>query len=137
MTGRFSIPESCYIADTGHFNAVEFNICFNQLAYTIVAACIENRILPVFDHLSLSEYHSRQLGHFFITTLKSRFRSQINARDFEGTLYARHMTTYSGTVFFQTTCEFKDDHTGSARGEVTLAMLNAAIAPAHPQRAQP
>ena len=31
--GRFSIPESCYIDDTGHFNAVEFNICFNQLAY--------------------------------------------------------------------------------------------------------
>ena len=31
--GRFSIPDSCYIDDTGHFNAVEFNICFNQLAY--------------------------------------------------------------------------------------------------------
>jgi FcoT-like thioesterase domain len=27
--GRFSIPESCYIDDTGHFNAVEFNICYN------------------------------------------------------------------------------------------------------------
>src|SRR5437868_7116844 len=25
-TGRFSIAESCYIDDTGHFNAVEFNI---------------------------------------------------------------------------------------------------------------
>src|SRR5262245_56508099 len=33
--GRFSIPESCYIDHTGHFNAVEFNICFNQLAYVV------------------------------------------------------------------------------------------------------
>src|SRR5882724_11344285 len=33
--GRFSIPESCYIDDTGHFNAVEFNICYNQLAYVM------------------------------------------------------------------------------------------------------
>ena len=35
--GRFSIPESCYIDDTGHFNAVEFNICYNQLAYVVFA----------------------------------------------------------------------------------------------------
>ena len=26
----FSIPESCYIADTGHFNSVEFNICYKS-----------------------------------------------------------------------------------------------------------
>ena len=32
-SGTFSIPESCYIASTGHFNAVEFNICYNQLTY--------------------------------------------------------------------------------------------------------
>jgi FcoT-like thioesterase domain len=29
--GHFTIPASCYIDDTGHFNAVEFNICYNQL----------------------------------------------------------------------------------------------------------
>jgi hypothetical protein len=35
--GRFAILESCYIDNTGHFNAVEFNICFNQLAYVMFA----------------------------------------------------------------------------------------------------
>ena len=39
--GRFSIPESCYIDDTGHFNAVEFNICYNQLAYVLFAGVID------------------------------------------------------------------------------------------------
>src|SRR6185437_12588121 len=39
--GCFAIPESCYIDDTGHFNAVEFNICYNQLAYVLFAGCIE------------------------------------------------------------------------------------------------
>ena len=43
--GRFSIPESCYIDDTGHFNAVEFNICFNQLAYVAFGKCLEANIL--------------------------------------------------------------------------------------------
>src|SRR2546422_760024 len=35
--GEFAISESCYIADTGHFNAVEFNICYNQIAYITLA----------------------------------------------------------------------------------------------------
>ena len=33
LHGQFSIDDSCYIDDTGHFNAVEYNICFNQIAY--------------------------------------------------------------------------------------------------------
>jgi hypothetical protein len=37
---EFSIPESCYIASTGHFNAVEFNICYNQLAYSLMGSRI-------------------------------------------------------------------------------------------------
>jgi len=133
MRGKFSIPESCYIADTGHFNAVEFNICFNQLAYTIVAACIENRVLPVFNHLTLDEYHRRQLGHFLIVSLQSRFSSQINARDFEGTIHAQHMNELRGTVVFHTTCEFTDSLSGRARGKVTLAMLDIAPAPKTPE----
>src|SRR5205823_5095442 len=41
IEGNFSISESCYIDDTGHFNSVEFNICYNQLAYVLFAKCIE------------------------------------------------------------------------------------------------
>jgi len=43
--GRFSIPESCYIDSTGHFNAVEFNICYNQLAYVLFAGCINAGVM--------------------------------------------------------------------------------------------
>src|SRR5688572_6040661 len=38
--GEFRIQESFYIADTGHFNAVEFNVCYNQLAYVLIGQCI-------------------------------------------------------------------------------------------------
>src|ERR1051326_3438355 len=41
--GTFSIPESCYIADTGPFNAVEFNICYNQLTYSLLAQAIDRK----------------------------------------------------------------------------------------------
>ncbi|MGW6540873.1 FcoT family thioesterase [Streptomyces sp. NPDC055051] len=43
-SGMFTIPEPCYIDDTGHFNAVEFNICYNQLAYYTLAAMIRDRV---------------------------------------------------------------------------------------------
>ena len=52
--GRFSIPESCYIDSTGHFNAVEFNICYNQLAYVLFAGCINAGVMgKVRDDMTL------------------------------------------------------------------------------------
>jgi hypothetical protein len=45
-----AIPESCYIDDTGHFNAVEFNICFNQLAYVLFGKCVDAGILQKLRH---------------------------------------------------------------------------------------
>ena len=33
--GDLCIAESCYIDSTGHFNAVEFQICVNQLMYAL------------------------------------------------------------------------------------------------------
>lgn len=35
--GNFTIGESAYIRSTGHFNAVELILCFNQLAYSAFA----------------------------------------------------------------------------------------------------
>ncbi|MEO1375818.1 MAG: FcoT family thioesterase, partial [Cyanobacteria bacterium J06635_10] len=52
-TTDFSIPESCYIDDTGHFNSVEFNICYNQLFYIIIAYLIKNQLLEVMKDWNL------------------------------------------------------------------------------------
>lgn len=41
-TGNFSIPESVYIRSTGHFNAVELVLCFNQLAYSAFAPAVRH-----------------------------------------------------------------------------------------------
>jgi hypothetical protein len=57
--GEFSIPSSCYIVDTGHFNSVEFNICYNQLAYYLLAECVQNKLLGNFLDWSSEEYTRR------------------------------------------------------------------------------
>ena len=48
VAGNFEIDESCYIDDTGHFNSVEFNICYNQLAYYLIAKSVQEGLLPAF-----------------------------------------------------------------------------------------
>ena len=46
IKGDFKIPESCYIDDTGHFNSVEFNICYNQIFYILIAYLVQQQLLP-------------------------------------------------------------------------------------------
>src|SRR5687768_11786581 len=61
LFGRFVLPESCYITATGHFNSVEFNICYNQLAYGLIAACVADKLLPVFSDWTLDDFYRKQL----------------------------------------------------------------------------
>jgi hypothetical protein len=125
--GRFAIAESCYIDDTGHFNAVEFNICYNQLAYYLIAKCVEDSLFPVFSKWSLEDYWERQLPNVLIYRHATKFRRVINPRSFEGgTVFQqpviRERPDRPDVMFVDTTCTFHDDDGGSAEGEVTLAL---------------
>jgi len=65
--GELSIPESCYIDDTGHFNSVEFNICYKQLIYYAVAKSVQEKLMASFARWSRQRYWQRQLTDFLIT----------------------------------------------------------------------
>src|SRR5215475_7252302 len=106
--GEFSIAESCYIADTGHFNAVEFNICYNQLSYCLLAQCVQDRLLDALDAWDLAEYQRRQLSDFLIVEFISVFRKPMNAREFRGQVKIDKVATRRESVFMKTTCNFED-----------------------------
>jgi hypothetical protein len=124
--GQFAIPESCYIASTGHFNAVEFNICYNQLAYTLMAACIEHKLVRPLAHWSMSEYKERQLPDFLIVSFGSEFRSPMQADRFEGVVTIERVSVRRGSIFMKTSVRFDDHRGGRSRGEVMFAILNGA-----------
>jgi hypothetical protein len=124
--GRFAIPESCYIDDTGHFNAVEFNICYNQLAYVLFAKCIEAGLMHrlrnhEFDVLSLVEFKKRQLPAMVIVSLESRYYKQLNSMDFTAELTINKMTPVGSAWFFFTSITFADHEGIKAKGSVVLA----------------
>jgi hypothetical protein len=124
--GRFSIAESCYIDDTGHFNAVEFNICYNQLGYFLIAKCVEGGLLEAFSTWSMADFWERQLSDVLIYRLTSRFRRMIDPRSFEGEVVFQEprVSARAGKpaiMSMETTCSFWDGAGGSADGSVKLA----------------
>lgn len=80
----FTIPESCYIADTGHFNSVEFNICYNQMAYYLLAKTVKEGLAAPFDRWDMDDFRERQLSSILISDFQSTFRRPVNGRHFSG-----------------------------------------------------
>lgn len=124
--GDFSIPASCYIADTGHFNAVEFNICYNQLAYVLLGQCVLSSLLPALEIATFPEYRRRQLPDFLILRLESAFRQAIDPRGFEGTVAVRSTKRKLSMLLIDTAVRFSDARGGSSEGSVLLGVIDSA-----------
>lgn len=125
--GFFSVPESCYIQRTGHFNSVEFNICYNQIMYDAIAHASKYKLSSYFYDWGIEGFFARQLPDILITRFHSRFSRPINSNYFRGEfrIHSAHMNrTGKKFLFLKTTCQFFDDTLGKATGEVDLAILN-------------
>lgn len=124
VRGELAIPASCYIEDTGHFNSVEFNICFNQLGYYAMAKAVREGVVDPYARWSLDDYFDRQLGNILIADLRSSFRRPINARAFSGEVVFERIIDRRSIVVNKTRCRFWDDGTGSSEGEVTVVITD-------------
>lgn len=125
--GILSVPESCYIESTGHFNSVEFNICYNQIMYDAIAHASKYRLASYFSDWGVEGFFSRQLPNILITRLHTRFSKPLNASSFHGEFVIRSVRLHRTTqlfLFLKTSCRFFDDAGGEAVGEVDLAILN-------------
>ncbi|MUL44670.1 hypothetical protein FZI85_18310 [Mycobacterium sp. CBMA293] len=126
-TGNFSIPESVYIRSTGHFNAVELVLCFNQLAYSAFAPAVSRGEIEGFRGWSMADYFENQLSSMLIRSTSSRYKRQIDARKFSARLTCEGIEVVDRTWrYLKVPCviEFYDDGGGSAFGEFELAILN-------------
>ena len=132
--GEFSIPRSCYIDDTGHFNAVEFNICYNQLAYVAFGKAIEAGILTQLrsdkaDGPSFSDFKRNQLPSMVIVSIESRYYKPLDGKAFRGELTLDRISSVGQAWFLTTAMTFADDQGVKAKGTVVLA-YNPAYNPA-------
>ncbi|MGD9276884.1 MAG: FcoT family thioesterase [Candidatus Pacearchaeota archaeon] len=124
IEGDFHIPSSCYIKDTGHFNAVELIICYNQLAYTFFAHSANQGLIENYGKVPVDEFKKFQLEKTFITKVKKiKFGNQINSNNFYGRLNLKKTMNFHGANFFDTDFNFWDDNGGKADGNILLARI--------------
>jgi hypothetical protein len=123
----FSIPDSCYIDSTGHFNAVELNICSNQMYYVLWADIIRRREIQEIADWGEEDFKARQLPGMLIVRLSSEFRKPIDARNFEANGHIERMRVMgkapNRTLFLRTRATFTDQNDGLARCEIDFAIF--------------
>jgi hypothetical protein len=130
MRGDFVIDESCYIDDTGHFNAVEFNICYNQMLYLVVASLIEAGAGGPLRDWSMDDFWLRQLPQFLIADFHSTFRRAMRDHQFYGEIRLTRAVrrgpsaVWPSLLVLYTECEFGDTNGPSSYGRVKVVLLD-------------
>jgi hypothetical protein len=125
--GQFAIPYPCYIDDTGHLNAVEVIICFNQLMYYLIAKSVQQRSVPAFDAWSMDDYWAKQLPDMLIGNFESTFRRPIDSSSFSGEVSFASFTERNRSrpvQLVQMPWRFWDAEGGLAHGEVRMALVD-------------
>ena len=130
--GCFSIAESCYIDDTGHFNSVEFNICYNQLAYVLFAKSIQDGLFHLIDPVWASkiifpfeEFVSNQLSSSLILKIEGKFSQPMDSNLFWGEVVINQIVPRGMINFTQTEVRFYDERGAKSKGKVTLAFVRS------------
>ena len=124
IRGRFEIPSCFYGNGPGHFNATEFLICFNQMAYVLLADGIEKKLLPELKMNSMEDFKKIQLESSYIARIKDIvFRKAIDPKTFSGYLNIDGVKSMGKNTFYSMSISFKDNEDGNARGSFLIAIV--------------
>jgi len=132
--GEFSSRPAWYIRDTGHFNSIEFNICYNQIAFVLVGQCIElGAVSALSAQLPKHEFRDRMLPDLVISRYSVGFERPMVAPEFCASIGITKVMSKMGRLFLQTRC-WVGPAPGRwcSRGEVTLAVLRSSAAESRP-----
>lgn len=119
------IPSSCYIDDTGHFNSVEFNICFNQMMYYVLAKSVKERLHPALAGWSMADYWAKQLPDVLIVDFRSTFKRPVDGARFHGEIEFTELRKGTRNLYLKTHCRYRDDRGGHCEGAVDLVVVNS------------
>ncbi|NUS45844.1 MAG: hypothetical protein HOQ24_19400 [Mycobacteriaceae bacterium] len=127
---ELAIEQSCYIDDTGHLNAVDALIGYNQMAYYTIASLVRNSVGPVFGDWSMADFHRRHLSDMVIADTRFEFRRPVDARRFRAQLVFDSIEPYrSGSaerIALRTSVAFGNDTLGGCRGDVRVVIVDSA-----------
>lgn len=124
ISAEFCIDNSCYIQSTGHFNAVEYVICQNQLGYLLYAKIAEMGLLEsLHPKTDLNWFKQKQLPSVVILDMQPSFKQMIHAQKFYGELTWKAVMVKKHILINQHHLTYWDDGDGSAYGSVTAGII--------------
>lgn len=123
IRGRFGISQSFYLnpgMDTGHFNAVDMMICYNQMAFSFFAEAVRRELIP---ELSYENIKRTPIKNSFIIGMDNiHFKTIINPQEFEGRFRLLETTSKKEGKLYLFRTEY-DFGAGKATGNVNLALV--------------
>lgn len=128
VTGRcqMSVPEPCYIDATGHLNAVDVGICFNQALYLAIGTSVRWGWLPEFAEWGVADFFAHQLADVLIAETTAKYSKPISPQDFSAVFRIESATKVaSGTVWLATNMECTDARGGQCVMTASVAVVNA------------
>lgn len=128
LDAQCGIEQSCYIESTGHFNAVELNITYNQMLYLCLAAALRANVLPP-PAWSYDEFLRRQLPDVLIADYQARFRRPMRSSRYRGWVEIRSVLArpQRGLLLLKTHSGCAEDGPGgpdACEAQVTIALVS-------------
>jgi hypothetical protein len=118
---EFDVSPGWYIESTGHFNAVDAIICFNQAGYLCVANLLEKEDVYVQDRPSLLDYQQRMLPDMLIAKLDIEFKKAIVPPKVSGRFTINTVRKFKAQFIADASCRFSDGFGGEARIDAMIA----------------
>lgn len=97
---RLGVDKPWYCDDTGHMNAVELNLSFNQLMYVTIGHSICNGWIPELNDKSQDYFFEKYWEDFLITKIESKFKAPVNVSEFSGLLRITKIRSSSSHLWF-------------------------------------
>lgn len=110
LKAEFSIKESCYLSPgSGHFNAIEALMCFNQMFYVTMLAGIEKKLFPFYEDITPDDFNQNRRSVYILELEKIKFKKQIDNNDFHGILEFKPLHRIKNRIYIDCRLGFGND----------------------------
>jgi len=125
LDAQCAVTTPCYIEDTGHFNAVELNITYNQMLYLCLAETLRLGLIPK-PAWDLEDFFKSQLPNVLIVDYQARFRRPMTSARYQSWLQIESIRVQGqrNRVRLQTRCAASNDGNDANEAQVSILLVD-------------
>ena len=106
----FNISESCYLSPaSGHFNAVEAIMCFNQMLYVALLGGIQHQLYSFYEHISPDIFNQNRRKVYILDIENIHFKKQVDNKSFYGKLILKKKKIIKNQIYIDCSFGYSND----------------------------